>query len=63
MDTHIHSATCVQTDALLLHIGTMAMARARDIVAKHAVGDVAHDVVLHCLVKMREGSWDVLRMT
>jgi RNA polymerase sigma factor (sigma-70 family) len=60
MDTPLHSAARVETDALLLHIEAMALAQARDIVPKHAVGDVAHDVVLHCLVKMREGSWDVL---
>jgi RNA polymerase sigma factor (sigma-70 family) len=59
MDSPLYSAARVDTDALLLHIETMALAQARDIVPKHAVGDVAHDVVLHCLVKMREGNWDV----
>jgi RNA polymerase sigma factor (sigma-70 family) len=55
------SATRVETelDALLIRIDAIALARAREIVVRHAAADIAHDVVLECLVKIRDGTWDV----
>jgi hypothetical protein len=50
MELPLYSATRVETelDTLLVNIEIIALTRAREIVAKHAVGDVAHDAVLHC---------------
>jgi DNA-directed RNA polymerase specialized sigma24 family protein len=54
-------ATRVETelDALLAHIDVIALACAREKVGRQAAPDIAHDVVLECLIKIRDGIWDV----
>jgi RNA polymerase sigma factor (sigma-70 family) len=56
-----NSSAHVETelDALLIRIDAVALALAREIVVRHAAADIAHDVVLECLVKIRDGTWDV----
>jgi len=50
----------VQVDEdLLIRIGKLARIFTFGRVAKHSRADVAQDIVLDCLVKMRAGEWDV----
>jgi hypothetical protein len=46
-----------QEEALLLQIAALARRRAREVVEPDVADDIAQDVVLECLVKMRAGGW------
>ena len=46
-----------QEEHLLLQIAILARRRAREMVDPDVADDVAQDVVLECLVKMRENAW------
>lgn len=61
MQTPARPSRRVETelDALLLHIEAIAFARACDSVPKQAAVDIARDVMVHCLVKIRNGNWDI----
>jgi RNA polymerase sigma factor (sigma-70 family) len=49
----------VPEDEQLARITTLARRFAARIVAEHVVDDLAQDIVLECLVAMREGRWRV----
>ena len=46
-----------QEEHLLLEIHALARRRARKVLEPDVADDVAQDVVLECLVKMRDGAW------
>lgn len=46
-----------QEEQLLLEIAALARRRAREVLEPDVADDVAQDVVLECLVKVREGAW------
>jgi RNA polymerase sigma factor (sigma-70 family) len=61
---HMHTLRSIrrvetELDALLLRIEAIALTCARELDSPHNVGDIAHDVLLDCLVRMRAGSWHV----
>ena len=45
---------------LLLHISRLARIFAVGVIPRHSRKDVAQDIVLDCLIKMRAGEWDVV---
>jgi RNA polymerase sigma factor (sigma-70 family) len=59
MSTTIERFDSWDDDAIVIDIARIAERRAREIVGEQRARDLAHDVVLECLVKLRAGTWKV----
>jgi RNA polymerase sigma factor (sigma-70 family) len=55
----INPGTAIDEVLLLNRVSSLARRIARRLVARHSADDVAHDVVLDCLVRLRTGQWRV----
>jgi RNA polymerase sigma-70 factor (ECF subfamily) len=60
MSEHPSTADLPVDDDLLIHISRQARIFAVGVIPKHSIEDVAQDIALDCLIKMRAGEWDVV---
>ena len=59
LSDHSSIANLPVDDDLLIHISSLARIFAVGVIPKHSLHDVAQDITLECLIKMRAGRWDV----